>query len=344
MPMKTIRRIPLSTVRALWGLVAVVGLVALSGCVADQMPAVRSDHAEAVDSLYSLIYWISVALFVGIVATMLVFVVRFRRRPGVKSVPSGHNTPLEVVWTFTPLLILAVFFYQGFETYMSGVVAPDGAVEIRVRASQWQWEFEYPNGSITMNELTVPQGRAIKLVMSSSDVIHSFFVPEFRVKRDVLPGMYTTLWFEARDAGDAQVYCAEYCGAPHGVEGNAGHSAMLATIKVVSQSEYDEFLQSASGPPEGLTPAQWGEQIVSSSGCLGCHNPAGQPAPAFQGVFGKTETLADGSTVTVDENYVRESILQPQAKVVQGYSPIMQPFRLTDPQIDAVIAYIRSLE
>ena len=210
------------------------------------------------------------------------------------------------------------------------------------------WEFEHENGMTQLNELTVPEKTPIKLVMSSSDVLHSFYIPDFRVKKDVVPGMYTSLWFEATKKGDVQVYCTEYCGAPPGAEGNAGHSSMLAKIHVVSRDEYAKFLAEGPPIPAGLSPAQWGEQLYSQNGCKTCHNVDGftkLPAPNFKGLWNRQERFTDGSAVTVDENYIRESILQPQAKIVAGYQNIlMPPYRLPEKQLDAIIAYIKSLE
>jgi len=317
-----------------------------------QLPPQQSTLARDVDELYYFIFWSSVVFFVAVTVTMLYFVFRYRRRRGVEAQPTGHATKLEVFWTVSPLVFLFVLFQWGFSGYVDSAIAPADAIQIRARGSQWQWEFEYPNGMTAMNELTVPVDQPVKLTLSSSDVLHAFFVPAFRVKRDAVPGMYTTLWFEATELGDVQVFCAEYCGAPPGAQG-AGHSAMLATIHVVTQQEYDDFLAGGPGPPADCQAQEninvcWGQQLYRTSGCAACHNIDGiaqAPAPNFRGLFGRTEQLADGSSIHVDENYLRESVLQPQAKVVQGYANVvMPPFRLSDNQIDAVIAYIQSLE
>lgn len=305
-----------------------------------QLPMGNSTIAGQVDSMYYLIYWISVVFFVGIVGAMVVFLVKYRRRGNEKGAPTGHNTALEVFWTFSPLIILVFLFHQGFKGYLFGLRAPENAIEIRVRASQWKWEFEYPGGMRQNSELRVPVGTPIKLIMSSDDVIHSFYVPEFRIKRDVVPGMYSTVWFEAINEGEYTIFCTEFCGT--------SHAAMLGTARVVSREAYDRFLAEGVGPREGETPEQWGERLFSENACNSCHSRDGAPAPGptFKGLFGRTEQLEGGASVTVDENYLRESILQPQAKIVRGFSTVVMPTyaaTLRDRQLDALIAYIKTI-
>ena len=332
-----------------------------------QLPPQMSTIAPQVDEMYYFIYWVSVVSFVLIVGFMVWYVIKYRRRPGVKAKPTGHSTALEIAWTFLPVILLAYLFHEGFAGYMRGVVAPEDAREIRVRGMQWNWEFEHrPEGIIEMNELTVPVGMPIKLVMSSSDVLHSFFVPVFRVKRDVVPGMYTTAWFEAThttshfprqdDDKPLTVFCTEYCGAPKGIdnsaENNTNHSTMRADLHVVTPAEYFKFMEEGPPPPpecEGQAneAACWGEKLRVSAGCQSCHGVDGvaqAPAPNWKGLFGSARTFADGSSVEADENYIRTSILQPSSQIVSGYESInMPPYRLSDRQIDALIAYMKSL-
>ncbi|MGB0679988.1 MAG: cytochrome c oxidase subunit II [Polyangiales bacterium] len=315
-----------------------------------QLPAQGSTFAAEIDWLYYFIYWASVIAFVAIMGAMLYFMWRYRRRPGVAAKPPAHAVKLELFWTFSPLIFLFLLFHWGFQTYVATAIAPDDARVIRVTGKQWNWSFVHENGMAEAGELTVPQHTPVKLVMSSADVLHSFFVPEFRVKKDVVPGIYSTLWFRATKKGKAQVYCTEYCGAPPGKEGNAGHSAMLATIKVVGKRDYERYLlEGPQNPYE--TPERWGEDLYAKQGCNACHNVDGvtkMPAPNFKGLWGKQEKLADGSTVTVDESYLYESIRQPGAKIVAGYTnvqmPPYPPQALPDKQVDAIIAYIKSLK
>jgi len=220
-------------------------------------------------------------------------------------------------------------------------IAPKDALEIKATGQKWFWTFDYPNGANSMNDLVVPVGKPVKLLMSSQDVIHSFFVPDFRVKMDVLPNRYTITWFEALNVGEYDIYCTEYCGK--------GHSEMLGKVKVMTEDEYSAWLESAAVDiPEGMSLEEAGEMLYTSKACATCHSIDGSPgvAPSFLGKFGSMERLVDGSDQLVDENYIRESILNPQSKVVLGYQPVMPTYQgvITDRQIDALIAYMKTLK
>ncbi|QQR88775.1 MAG: cytochrome c oxidase subunit II [Myxococcales bacterium] len=313
-----------------------------------QLPEAASTLAKGHDVLYYSIYWLSVVLFVAIMATMLYFVVRFRRKSDRER--TGHtieNTKLEIAWTILPLIPMFFMFHYGFKAYMDGAVAPVDAMEVRVLARQWSWEFVYPDGTASPGVLAVPVNKPVKLVLSSEDVIHSFYVPEFRVKRDVVPGMYSTLWFEATKEGEYTAFCTEYCGAPPN-QSESGHFGMLATVKVMPEAAFTKWLEEAGGPPAGQSPEQWGESLYTQYACVTCHsNKADEmkQAPNFWGVWGRKEKLEDGSSIVVDENYVRESILEPNAKRVAGFGGIvMPPYALNDAQIDAIVAYLKSLK
>lgn len=333
-----------------------------------QLPAQMSTFGADYDYLYNVIYWMSVVSFLLIVGFMLVYVWKYRRAPGVKAQPTGHSTLMEITWTFLPMIPLAYLFITGFDHYMDMRIAPVDALEIRVIGKQWSWDFIHPNGTAQTNELMIPARRPVKMIMSSYDVIHAFYVPEFRVKRDVVPGMFSTMWFEAtHETGDHPVtlFCAEYCGAPHGITApaerdpdhmidnqNSNHSTMLARINVVSQGTYDRFLEDGPPPPpecaSAANPAAcWGEKLYRSSGCTACHSVdpnVTRPGPSWANIWGQTRNFEGGASVQGDENYIRQSILEPQARIVQGYtSPSMPAARFSDRQMDAVIAYIRSL-
>lgn len=303
-----------------------------------QLPAGMSTIAPEYDWLYYFIYWAGLILFVAIVGLMLAFVIRYHRSRGHQPKPTESHTAAELIWTFTPLIILVTLFHWGFQGYVRGSVAPDNALDIRVRGKQWLWEFEYPNGYREIGTLKVPVHQPIRLVMSSDDVLHSFFVPEFRWKKDVVPGMYSTMWFEATRTGKAQVFCAEYCGV--------SHAGMLATVEIVSEAEYEKFLKEGSGPPAGVTPDKWGAMLYTKNNCNTCHSLDGSAlvGPSWKGVWGRTETMTDGSSITVDENYVRQSILEPNAKTVRGFNPVMPVYTLQDQQIDALIAFMKTLK
>lgn len=340
-----------------------------------QLPEQMSTVAADVDWLYYFIYWLSVVLFVAIVGAMIYWAIKYRERPGHKAEPTGHNVPLELAWTVAPLLILAFLFHKGFQGYMDMAIAPANALEIRVNAKQWSWEFVYPNGG-SSDKLHVPVHRPVKLIMGSADVLHSFFIPAMRVKRDVVPGMFTTVWFEATHTGKDDIACAEYCGGrsqgpggelpyqpsddpdnPYPAGQMTGHWAMHSVVYVETQEDYDKFLKSigdkcdqyrsaGKGCPEDIAAAE-GQKLYMSKGCVACHTVTGARlvGPSWKDIWGRKESTNVGP-ITVDENYVRESILSPQAKIVTGFQPVMPTFsgQISDPEIDELIAYMRSLK
>jgi len=306
------------------------------------MPPANSTIAGEVDALFYFIFYTAIVLFVLVMAFTTYFIIKYRRR-GQRELTSGvaHNTKLEILWTVIPTILVIIVFVWGFKTYLRMNIAPSDALEIKATGQKWFWVFDYPNGANSMNDLVVPAGKPVKLLMSSQDVIHSFFVPDFRVKMDVLPNRYTITWFEAINPGEYDIYCTEYCGK--------GHSEMLGKVKVLSEEDYEVWLASAAVEiPEGMSLDEAGAQLYTSKACATCHSIDGSPgvAPSFLGKFGSKEALVDGSEVLVDENYVRESILNPQAKIVQGYQPVMPTYQgvLTDRQIDALIAYMKTLK
>ncbi len=340
-----------------------------------QLPEQMSTVAPDVDWLYYFIYWLSVVLFVAIVGAMIYWAIKYRERKGHKAEPTGHNLPLEIAWTIAPIFILVFLFHKGFQGYMDMDIPPANSIEIRVNAKQWAWEFVYPNGG-SSSELHVPLHKPVKLVMASADVIHSFFVPALRVKRDVVPGMYTTVWFEATHLGHDDIACAEYCGGrssgpggelpyqpsddprnPYPAGQATGHWAMHGMLFVETPEDYDKFLKSigdkcdqyrSEGKPcPAEVAAEEGQKLATSKGCIACHTTTGTRlvGPSWKDIWGKEESTDKGQ-VKIDENYLRESILDPQAKVVTGFQPVMPTFRgqISDQEVDEIIAYIRSLK
>lgn len=305
------------------------------------MPPQSSTVAAEVDWLFNFILGISVFFFALIVVIMLVFVIRYRRREGreVAEASASHNTALEVIWTGIPVILVAVIFYFGFTSYLNMSTPPANAYEIQVTGQKWNWSFTYPNGYVDQN-LHVPQDRPVRLVMSSVDVIHSLFIPAFRIKMDVLPGRYSKAWFEATQAGEYNIFCAEYCGT--------SHSDMMAMAIVHPRGEFESWLEKASNFLLTMTPVDGGRRVYEIHGCAQCHSVDGGPrtGPTFFKLFGKEEAMADGSTVVVDENYIRESILEPNEQVVAGYEPVMPTYqgRIKDDEITALIAYMKSLD
>jgi len=319
------------------------------------MPGQWSTIAPQVDNLFYFIYWMSVVLFVAIIGAALYFVWKYQRKPGVAAEPTGHNLPLEVAWTVAPLFFLVLLFHWGFEGYVNMTVTPANAMEIRVRGKKWSWDFEYPNGAHRTNELHVPINRPVKLVISSDDVVHAMYIPAFRVKRDAVPGMYGTLWFQATHEGQTPFFCAEYCGAAEtasrdeqGNETWAGHFSMIGTVTVESEAAFNAYLERINSRAPGLTPVQSGAQIYRSAQCYTCHSVDGSPGtgPTWRGMYNHPVTLTDGTTVIADENYLRRSILEPNAQVVRGFNPVMPTYRgsLTEWQLSDLIEYMKSLQ
>lgn len=313
-----------------------------------QLPPAMSDTAPPVDSTYNFIFWFSVA-FAGVVTALtLYFIVKYRRRAGVKAEPTGHFNRLEVFWTVTPTIFIGVLFHVGFSAYIKNATAAEGATEIRVRGKKWSWEFEYPTGDRMPGELVLQQGQPYKMIISSDDVLHSFFIPEFRLKRDAVPGQYSFIAFTPTVVGPAHVFCAEYCGT--------SHSGMLATVKVLPPNEYQEFVKTlgkCTGTPEECVPEKWGESLFTKNACTTCHGAGGSgtlggsksPGPKLAGIYNKPQAIVGGPAVTADENYIRESILRPNAKIVEGYTTVQMPtFVMKDDQLDAIIAYLKSLK
>jgi cytochrome c oxidase subunit II len=305
------------------------------------LPPSGSTIAPEVDSLFWFVLIASIIMFVIVLAGVLFFVIRYRRRAeGQLTASISHNTKLEILWTAIPLILVFIVFVWGFRTYLKMRVVPAGAIQIKVTAQKWFWTFDYPEGMNSLNELVVPVDKPIQLTMSSTDVIHSFFVPGFRIKMDVLPNRYTVAWFEATQVGSYDLFCAEYCGT--------SHSEMIAKVKVVTEREYGEWLNSASLPAEGMSLSDLGAKLYASKACITCHTVDGsaKTGPSFLGRYGRQIKMTDGTQLLMDENYMRESILKPQAKVAAGYQPVMPTYQglLKDRQIDALIAYIKSIQ
>lgn len=304
------------------------------------MPSQSSSVAAEVDGVFSFIFWISMVFFVGIVGALLYFVVRYRRRPGMAAERTvHHSTLLEVTWSVIPFLLLIVIFVVGFTTFVTMASEPQNPYEIRVVGKMWVWSFQYPNGYID-DVLHVPVDQPVKLIMSSDDVIHSVFIPAFRVKRDVIPGRYTSLWFEATEVGTFDLFCTEYCGTKH--------SDMITSVVVHPSGEFQAWLEKASNFLETMSPAEAGKVLYKRRGCAQCHSVDGTKmvGPTFQQLYGQTAELDTGDTITVDDNYIRESILEPQAKARAGYRKVMPTYQgqLKDEEINAIIEYIKTLK
>lgn len=306
------------------------------------MPKSASTLSSNVDSLFYFLFWGSVVIFLGMCIVGAWFLVKYKRTQENQKASEQmiHNTALEVSWTVIPLIIVMIIFAWGYKDYLRLTVVPPDAKEIRVTGKKWLWEFEYAKEGIKLlNEMVVPVNTPIRLVMTSEDVIHSFFVPNFRIKRDVLPNRYTRIWFEATEVGDYHVFCTEYCGD--------GHSNMLAALKVVSESEYEEWLASGNSNDD-LPLEELGKKLYTSKACNTCHSLDGSSmtGPSWKGLYNSERSLADGNTAKADDNYLRESIVNPAAKVVSGYPPVMPTYAglLSDREIAGLIEYMKSIK
>ncbi|HET7749060.1 MAG TPA: cytochrome c oxidase subunit II [Terriglobales bacterium] len=299
-------------------------------------PAIASNHALPVDLLYIFLVVLSAVMTLAIFATIAVFGLKYRRRHGREAHQIEGSLILEITWSVIPLGIFMVLFGWGAVIYFHERTPPRDSTEIYVVGKQWMWKVQHQEGQREINELHVPVDRDIKLIMTSQDVIHSFFVPAFRLKQDVLPGRYTTLWFHAIRPGTYHLFCAEYCGTQH--------SGMIGSIIVLNPADYEAWLSGGGG--EGSL-ASTGQKLFQQLGCGSCHRSDTQGrGPNLVGVFGKPVLLDDGRTVTADENYVRESILNPGAKIAAGFKNIMPSFQgvVNEEQLLSLVAYIKSLQ
>jgi cytochrome c oxidase subunit 2 len=298
-------------------------------------PENASTNAGNVDALYIFLLLVSGIMTVLIFAVLTAFAVRFRKQKGQRAVQIEGSTHLEITWSIIPFCVMLVFFVWGAVIFFQERTPPQDATEVYTVAKQWMWKFEHKGGQREINELHVPVGRDVKMIMTSQDVIHSFFVPAFRLKQDVVPGRYTTLWFRATKAGTYHLFCSQYCGTQH--------SGMVGWVTVMEPRDYEAWMSGgAANQPLAVT----GEKLFTELGCVTCHRSDTQGrGPNLVGVFGKPVLLEDGRTVTADENYVRESILEPAAKIVKGFKPVMPTFQgqVSDEQLNALVEYVKSL-
>ncbi|MCP4898021.1 MAG: cytochrome c oxidase subunit II [bacterium] len=304
------------------------------------LPPQVSTVARSVDWLFYFILGVSIVFFLIIVVVMGIFLVKYRRREDrldAEETPR-HNLALEISWSVIPLALVVIIFFFGFKGFLDISTPPANAYEIYVEGQKWNWSFAYPNGYVDA-DLHVPVDRPVRLVMSSADVIHSLYVPAFRIKNDVVPGRYSHAWFEATEVGEYELFCAEYCGT--------SHSDMIAHVVVHPPGEFETWLEKASNFLETMTPVDAGRKLYSLRGCQQCHSVDGtaKVGPTLSGIFGHDVSLVGGQSIVVDENYLRRSLLEPAVDVVAGYEPVMPTYqgRLKDGEINAIIEYIKSL-
>ncbi|MDE3056585.1 MAG: cytochrome c oxidase subunit II [Bacteroidota bacterium] len=300
-------------------------------------PTEASTTASRVDLLFfalmGIIVFFTALIFVGVIF----FSIRYRQgsRASRKGATS-ENLKLELVWTIIPLCITMGIFAWASKLYFDMHVPPRDAMDIYVVGKQWMWYIQHPEGNREIDELHVPLGKPVRLILTSQDVIHDFFIPAFRVKQDVIPGRYTTEWFEATKVGEYHLFCAQYCGT--------GHAQMVGKVIVMQPWEYEQWLSGKSST--GATMSSSGEQLFTQFGCVTCHKSDNTGrGPSLIGLFGQKVKLQTGQTVVADMDYIRESILDPTAKVVATYQPVMPTFKnqIDQAQLMQLIEYVKSL-
>jgi cytochrome c oxidase subunit 2 len=347
------------------------------GGLGGTLPIDATEYAKQWDNLYYFLMIVCVVFFAIVIIPMVYFAIRYRDKPGAKAATHiTHNLKLEFLWTIIPTVIVMVIFVWGWVVYRQLYQIPQNAMEIRVVAKSWNWTFQYDDGRTTTNAMYVPTGQPVKLTITAdrNDVLHSFYVPHFRIKKDAVPGMFTYLWFNVPTEGQYVIFCTEYCGA--------GHSDMLAKVIAVKPEEFEKWKWGAEIPlpkPVGLVGPEWGpsaskaeletktetaavspkknphsglaEQgraLSGSLGCVSCHSDDGSTkiGPSYKGLFGSSVELADGRKVVVDENYIRQQIEDPQSGVIKGFEGQLMPTykgQVTAEQMNALIAYMKSL-
>ncbi|MBI5030848.1 MAG: cytochrome c oxidase subunit II [Chloroflexi bacterium] len=300
-------------------------------------PNSASTVAPQVDQMFLFLVAVALGMTFLIAGFIVYFTVKYRRRSEDEiPTPIEGSNKLEFAWTIIPFGFFMVLFFWGSSIYLNQSQPPPNTLPIYVVAKQWMWKFQHAGGQTEINELHVPLGRPVELTMTSQDVIHSFFVPDFRIKQDVLPDRLTTTWFQATETGQYHLFCAQYCGTEH--------AEMTGSVIVMDPNTFEEWL--SGGAITEQSPADSGQQLFGQLGCIGCHKLDGTGvAPSFVGRYGKQVQTADGRTLTVDDNYLRTCILYPDRQRTAGFQPLMPSYfgRIDQEQLLHLIAYIKSL-
>jgi cytochrome c oxidase subunit II len=300
-------------------------------------PQQASAQAGQIDAIYFFMVAVTAFFSILIAGLVVFFAIKYRRRHRDEVGVAIHGSlALELLWTIIPFFIVMVMFAWGAKVFYDMYRPPAGAMEIYVVGKQWMWKAQHMDGQREINELHVPVGRPVKLIMGSEDVLHSYYIPAFRVKADVIPGRYNTMWFQATKPGTYHLFCAEYCGTRH--------SGMIGSVIAMEPAAYQAWLDGGAGED---SPVAAGEKLFQSQGCASCHQAGPtQRGPSLANLFGHEVKLQGGGTVTADDGYLRESIVLPQAKIFDGFLPIMPTFQglVTEEQLLQLIAYVKSLQ
>src|SRR5262245_583709 len=298
-------------------------------------PETASTTARDVDHLFLFLCAVSIVFSALIALTLIAFAIKYRRRSEAERPPEIEGSlVLEITWSAIPFALTVVMFVWGAQVFFHMNRTPDDAMTVNVVGKRWMWKLQHPTGQREINELHVPVGRPVRLTITSEDTIHSFFVPAFRIKKDAVPGRYNTAWFKATKTGTFHLFCAEYCGTEH--------SKMIGRVVVMEPDAYQTWL---AGGPAPESPVKAGEKLFTELNCITCHRPdSGGRGPVLNGIFGRTVTLEGGEKVVADEAYVRESILNPAAKITAGYQPVMPTYRgqVSEESLLQLIAYVKS--
>ena len=302
------------------------------------LPKQASTVAPSTDNLFNVILWICVFFFLLVTVLLVALVVKYRHRPGMEHDQSvGHSMTLEITWTIIPSIIVVFLYYYGFKQYMNLAVEPPNSYEVVATGRMWQWGFTYPNG-YSDPELHVPVNTPVRVILESEDVIHSLFIPAFRVKKDDVPGRYNRLWFQATEPGEYDIYCAAYCGT--------NHSTMRSRVIVhKSQADFDSWMAVANDPNR-FPPVELGKRLYTTQGCSQCHSVDGSKVigPSWQNLYGISQPMNDGSTVVIDDAFIHGFLPNPVARWPVGYQPVMPPYpQLKPAQVNGIIAYMKSI-
>lgn len=301
-------------------------------------PDTASTIASKVDAIALFVFIVSLIFFIGIFFAVIYISIKYHRKNHETALSQkDHSLWLELTWTIIPSILLFIMFVWGANVYLSMGVPPGDSMTIKVSGQKWFWTFTYPDGTVSTNDLVVPENQPIRILTQSQDVLHSFFVPAFRIKMDALPNRYGVTWFEANKKGSFPYYCTEYCGLEH--------SSMVGKVTVVSSSEFDAWLDEQSSP-DGPS-VEYGKKIYTKNACKTCHTVDGSKGtgPTWQNAYGSQRSLSDGSQAVIDENYIRNSILNPGSQIAEGYANNMPSYTgiLDETAIDSLIMYIKSL-
>ena len=300
--------------------------------------------ANPADDVFFFILGISVTLLALNTAVMLYFVVRYSRKRHPRAEEVKDSITIEVLWTVIPTILVLIIFFVGWKGFQYMRTAPPDAMLVKVTARQWSWSFQYENGKVD-SVLRVPVHKPVKLLITSADVLHSLFIPAFRIKEDCVPGRETHLWFRSDQTGSYDLFCTEYCGV--------GHANMITKVEVMSEDDFEKWYKAETAPTGAAAaagPAR-GASLIQVKGCIACHSTDGSPkiGPSFKGIFGKKETVLHGGKereIVVDKAFVQEKLMHPEINRIKGFPPIMpsQQGQLTDAEVDAIIEYLKSLE